>query len=167
MFEGAMREPYIANRRRTIASQLQGILAAPAGHILKRDIPDLGLERAVGAFLIEEVHLNDRIGNLADGHVAEVHILHYAAAIGIGLDSQRAIQMWAVHVAAIHENISNITRHLAANRYTAVPVLHGAVPDHEVFAGRAHLPAVPVASRFDRDTIVTRVERTTLNQNIR
>src|SRR5262249_39111666 len=116
--------------------------------------------------LIVEVDVDRGARHLPDLHIAHVHVLDHAAADGVGLEAQHAIQVGAVHGAFLGEYVADIARALTPHRYAAVPVFHGAVAHHDVLAGRVQTAPVRVAAALDRDAIVARVERAAFDQHI-
>ena len=95
-----------------------------------------GVKLAVVAFLVEEVGGDDRLGDLADGDVAHGDVLDHAAARGVVLEAQRAVEPRAVHAALLGEDVARAAGDLAADGHAAVAVLHLAVADDDVLDRR-------------------------------
>src|SRR5579862_8861547 len=66
----------------------------------------------------------------------------------------------------IHEHVADPARALAAQRHTAVAVLHDAVADHDVLGGLCDAPSVAVAPALDRDAIVAGIELALLDEHV-
>ena len=61
-------------------------------------------------------------------------VFDHAAAIGIGLDAQSALEMRAAHAAVADKDVAHAARNLAADADAAVAVLHGAIPSTIMFS---------------------------------
>src|SRR5207249_3332246 len=96
-------------------------------------------------------------------YIAHVHVLDHAAAHGVGLDAQHAVQMRAVHLAILRENVADVARALAAQGHAAVSVLHRAALHDDVLACRMQTAAIRVTAALDRDAVVARIERTAVD----
>lgn len=160
--------PYIniGGRRALIGLYQQGVLALFAGHIFQIDIAHRGSKLACVLFAVIEIDLENRIAHLADGNISHVDVFHESASHGVAFDSQGAIQVGAVHNAVFDKDISHTAGHFAAHNDASVAVLHLAVAHHDILGGDIDPPAVVVFAGFDRDTIVSRIEITALDQNI-
>src|SRR6185369_8357813 len=76
------------------------------------------------------------------------------------------IEILTVEFAVLRKQISHPARDLAADGYAAMAVFHPATLHDDVFSRRFQPPSIGVASRFNCDAIVTRVEGTILNQDV-
>src|SRR5262249_7043875 len=90
----------------------------------------------------------------------------HAAAFGVRFEAQRAVEVRAVHLAVFDEDVAHAARNLAAHHDAAVPVLHDAIADDDVFGRRRDEAYVVVPARFDRDTIVARVGYEIFDQHV-
>ena len=81
-----------------------------------------------------------------------------AAALGVGLEAQGAIEVGTVHLAVLDEDIAAIAGDLAPDDHAAVAVLHRAAADDKVLRGDGHATPVVVAAGLDGDAVVARVE---------
>ncbi len=67
------------------------------------------------------------LGHAADFHAAPEAIFEDAAALGVGLEPERAIEVRAVHRAVLDEDVAAAAGNFAADDDPAVVVLHRAV----------------------------------------
>src|SRR5262249_45067326 len=130
--ERAVRDADVRDRRSLVAFEQQRVLALLARHAADLDVAQHRRERAGVPFLVVEVGGDDRFSDLADGDVAHRDALDDAAALGVGLEPQHAIETRTVHPAPFSEDVPRAARDLAADHDAAVAVTHLAVADDDV-----------------------------------
>src|SRR5215213_5823828 len=140
--------------------------ARTARHVLDVDVAHDGLVGAFVAGVVEQVNRENGFGDAADLDVAHEDVFEDAAADGVRLEAQRAVEVRAVHLAVLDEDVAAVARNLAADDDAAVAVLHRAVADDDVLRRDADPAAVVVAARLDGDAVVSRVEDAVLDQNV-
>ena len=145
------------------------VLAAAAGQVLDGDVLELGQVIAVTAHIVQHGGVHDRVAHGLDLGVAQVDVLHRAAALGVGLEAQGVVQVGAVEGVVVGKQVLDAAAHLTAAGNAAVAVCEGVVADDEVLGrmtGSAQLTAIAVAACLDGDAVVTGVEVAVLDQNV-
>ena len=113
--------------------------------------------------------MNDGVADGFDLGVAQIDVLHSAAALCVGLEAQGVVQSGAIEGVVVCEQVLDAAAHLAAAGDTAVAVCEGVVADDEVLGrmtGFAQLTAIAVAAGLDGDAVVAGVEEAVLDQDV-
>src|SRR5215207_768017 len=164
--EGAVDHAHIGDRALFVPAEVQPVVALLARDSQELYVPDDRWEAAVCPLLVQEVDLQHGVGELPDGDVPHVDVLERTAAHRIVLEPEGAVELWAVHAIAFRVHVADAARDLAADRHATVPVPHLAVAHDDVLARHVDAPAVRVASGFDRDAVVSRIEHAALDQHV-
>src|SRR6185436_14198165 len=130
------------------------------------DVAHHGTLWTIGAFFIIEVDLQDRVGDLTDFHVAEVHVFDGSAAHCIGLEAQRLIQTRAGQFAVLGEHVPDSARHFTSDSDAPVTILHFAIPDDHILRWDGNPAAISIPPGLDGDAIVPGIEGTVFDQDI-
>ena len=98
-----------------------------------------------------------------------MEILRDAAAIEVGLDADRNVErvrrvVLVLHCQVFGEDVLDAGGELAAQCYAAMPAVHRAVANAVVLCRPEF--GVVVFARFDRDTVVTSVERHAFDEDM-
>ena len=150
------------------------VLAFLAGYVLHVDVAHCWIESALGDFFrfVVKVDFQHGFGALANLDVAHVNVFYHSSACRIGLYSQYAVKVGAVHLAVLNEHVVAASRYFRADYNAAVAVLHHAVAHYDVLAGQsgvaslAALAPVLVASALDGDAVVAGIEYAVFNQYV-
>src|SRR5947209_13297737 len=156
--ERAVYEAHVFDDRAGPARDPHDARAGRASDVLQLDVTHHGLVRAVRPRLVHEVYRQYRLGDPAHFDVAHKDVLDRATAPRVRLEAQRAVEVRTVHAAVLDEDVAAAAGNLAPHDDAAVPVLHRAAADDDIFGGDADAPTVVVAARLDGDAVVARVE---------
>src|SRR6266540_4066331 len=140
--------------------------AGGAGNVIKLNVANDGLERALRSFFVEEIDGEHGFTDASDFHVAHENIFQSPTADRVVLKAKRTVEIGAVHLAILYENISYSAGAFAPEYHSAVAVFHNAVPDDHVFGRHVDAATIGIATGLDRDTIVACVERGAFRKNI-
>src|ERR1017187_10222276 len=166
VFKSAILQPDVGNGSVLVAANQPRVGALANLQIQHFDVAHYRSERPLGAFLVGEIDFDGRGRHLSALHVAHVDVLDYAAAHGVVLEAQNAVQVRTVHPAILGKHVADVARAFAAHGDAAVAVLHGAVLHDEVLAGRVQAAAIGIASALDGDAIVAGIEGAAVDQHI-
>jgi len=83
--------------------------------VLGHEVAQHRREGPVRPFLVVEFHADHRLGDLADGQVAEIEVLEHPAAQGIVLDPDGRVQRRAVQAAVLGEDVADVAGDLATD----------------------------------------------------
>src|SRR5215213_5400550 len=164
--EGAVLKTYVVDDDAGEADHPHHARARTARHVFEPDVAHHGFVKPPVARVVE--HVDGQHGLRHAPHLDAAHkdVLDSAAAYGVRLEAQRAVEVRAVHLAVFHEDVAAVARNLAPDDDAAVPVLHDAVAHDDVLRRDAHAPPVVVAARLDGDAVVARVEDAVFYQHV-
>src|SRR4051794_38895239 len=116
------------------------------GDVFHQDISGDGFKGAVGALFIDEIDLENGIGDAANLHVAHENVFDDAAADGVGFEAQDALETGTVHVAILGVDVVATAGNFAPDDDTAMAIFHRAVSDDVILRSDAHAAAIVVAT---------------------
>src|SRR5450756_360052 len=166
VFKGAILQPDVGNWSVLETAQRPRVGALLDLQIHHFDIAHHRSERPLLAFLVVEFDVDGGCRHPAALHVAHVDMLDHAAAHGVVLEAQHAVQVRAVHLAILREHVADIARAFAAHGDATVAVLHDAVLHDEVLARHMQSAAIGVAPALDGDAIVAGIEGAAVDQHV-
>src|ERR1051325_6517963 len=166
VIESAIFYQDVCDLRILEAAHVEGILALPADHIFHADVAHDGSEAALLPFLVIEINGDDSVGDLAHHDIPHVDVFEQAAAHGVVLKTQSAVEVGAVHTTVLREDVADAARNLAPDSDAAVPVLHPATLNDDVLGGDVDAPPVRVPPALDRYAVVARVEGAVLDEHV-
>src|SRR5215213_2621888 len=158
--EGAVLKTYVVDDDAGEADHPHHARARTARHVFEPDVAHHGFVKPPVARVVE--HVDGQHGLRHAPHLDAAHkdVLDSAAAYGVRLEAQRAVEVRAVHLAVFHEDVAAVARNLAPDDDAAVPVVVRAVavdvdaPHRDVCRERrVNLPEgrVDDAHAFDED----------------
>ena len=142
------------------------VFASAAGQVLDGNVLELRQIITITAHIVQHGGMDDGVADRFDLGVAQIDVLHSAAALCIGLEAQGVVQSGAVEGVVVCEQVLDAAAHLAAAGDAAVAVCEGVVADDEVLGGMtsfAQLTAIAVAAGLDGDAVVAGVEEAVLD----
>ena len=145
------------------------VFASAAGQVLDGNVLELRQIITITAHIVQHGGMDDGVADRFDLGVAQIDVLHSAAALCIGLEAQGVVQSGAVEGVVVCEQVLDAAAHLAAAGDAAVAVCESVVADDEVLGrmtGFAQLTAIAVAAGFDGDAVVAGVEEAVLDQDV-
>src|SRR5580658_6349827 len=104
--------------------------------------------------------------HLADHGVTDVNVLHHAAANGVGLDADAALQVGAAHHVVVGKYIAHTTGNFASHDDTAMARLHLTIANDDVLGRHTQPPSVIVAAGLDGDAVIAGIENTVLDEHV-
>jgi hypothetical protein len=147
------------------AHEIEGHATLFGPDVLDEDISHAG--REVAGFLgVFQIHMNHGFADFAYGNPPNKEIFEIATTKRIGFEANSPVQPGAVHAAVLDVDVPNAPTHFTSQHYTPVPVGHVTVLHHDVFAGDGQAPTFGIATGFDGDTVISRVEATAFNEHI-
>src|SRR3954447_19409577 len=164
--EPAMLEPDRPDRVLRVAAQVERARTASRGEAGHVDVADDRPVRAASTLLVEVVDQHDTVGHARYLDISHIDLLDHTAAVGIGFDPYRDLEFRAFHQQVLGKDVVHTAGFLAADRESAVAVLHVAVADDDVLAREVAGDAVATAARLERDAVVAGVERAAFDQHV-
>ena len=168
MIELAVADVDVANVADGVETDNQhAISGLVAGNVVDVDVAHGRVETSAADFvvLVVEVNLDDSLAALSHLDVAHVDVLDDAAATGVCLDAQHAVQIGRIHHAVVGKDVLAAAANLRADHHASMSVVHRAVADDDVLRGHVAFASVAVASALDGYAVVARVEEAVLYQH--
>ena len=148
-------------------NHLHSVFGLLAGDILHQHIPHRWVKSPAAhlVVLIVEVDFQHRLSALAHLDVAHEDILYHTSSARVRLDAQHTVQVGRVHRAVVGKHVAASSADFRADDHTAMPILHLAVSHDDVLTGHGASASVAVASAFDGNAVIARVEKAVFDEH--
>lgn len=154
--EGAVGDMDIAYRLVASPFDINGISAALAFHMIDIDAIQRGRKTAISVLASPVEHIDPDHGFPYPPYLdpPEIKMLQYTAPASVGFDTDRTIQVFAIHAAILNKYVFYSAGSLTSNDHATMPVLHFAVFYNDVPGRDVNPPAILIAAAFDGDAII-------------